>query len=142
MGKITGFLDYPRSAPGNRNPSQRIKDWMEIRVPQDLEVIRIQGARCMNCGVPFCQGGVFLGGMTAGCPVHQLIPEWNDLVYQDQWREAYERLIRNNPFPEFTGKVCPAPCEGSCTEGLNLEPVAVKSIEDAIIEKAFLEDWV
>lgn len=142
MGKVTGFLEYERIDPEKRFPEERIKDWDAIRLPQDAEVLKTQAARCMNCGIPFCHGGVLLNGMAAGCPVHNLIPEWNDLVYRGQWKEAYERLIRTNPFPEFTGRVCPAPCEGSCTEGYNMESVTISSIEYAIIERAFSEGWV
>jgi len=142
MGKATGFLEYERVVPNKRPPEERIKDWGEIRLPRDGEIVKSQAARCMNCGIPFCHGGVLLNGMAAGCPVHNLIPEWNDLVYKGQWKEAYKRLIRTNPFPEFTGRVCPAPCEGSCTEGYNMEPVTISSLEYEIIEKAFKEDWV
>lgn len=142
MGKVTGFLEYARVNPEKRSEEERITDWDEQRLPQDPETVSIQGARCMNCGVPFCQGGVLLNGMAAGCPLHNLIPEWNDLVYRDQWQEAYKRLTRTNPFPEFTGRVCPAPCEGSCTEGYIMESVAIKSIEYEIIERAYAEGWV
>jgi glutamate synthase (NADPH/NADH) small chain len=142
MGKITGFLEYERNDPEKRSPETRISDWDEIRLPQEEEAVRIQAARCMNCGIPFCHGGVLLNGMAAGCPVHNLIPEWNDLVYRGQWKEAYKRLIRTNPFPEFTGRVCPAPCEGSCTEGYHMESVTIRNLEYEIIEKAFAEGWV
>lgn len=142
MGKATGFLEYQRIDPKKRPAQERIQDWLELRVPQEPEVVQTQGARCMNCGIPFCHGGVLLNGMVSGCPVHNLIPEWNELVYRGQWEEAYRRLVRNNPFPEFTGRVCPAPCEGACTEGYIMEPVAVNGIEYAIIEKAFAEGWV
>ena len=142
MGKATGFLEYQRVNQKKRPADERIKDWDELRIPQEGEDLRIQGARCMNCGIPFCHGGILLNGMAAGCPVHNLIPEWNELVYLGQWEEAFKRLIRTNPFPEFTSRVCPAPCEGSCTEGHIMEPVAVNSIEYAIIEKAFSEGWV
>ncbi len=142
MGKVTGFLDYGRINPEKRPPSERINDYNEIRLPQDDEVLKVQGARCMNCGIPYCHSGVLLNGMASGCPLHNLIPEWNDLVYQGQWQEAYNRLTRTNPFPEFTARVCPAPCEGSCTEGYILDPVAISSIEYQIIEKAFTEAWV
>lgn len=142
MGKATGFLEYERTEHKKRNPKDRIKDWNEIKLPMDVEELKIQGARCMNCGIPFCQGGVILNGMVAGCPIHNLIPEWNDLVYNGQWELAYKRLIRTNPFPEFTGRVCPAPCEGSCTEGHILDPVAIRDIEYEIIERAFKENWV
>lgn len=142
MGKIKGFLEYKRIDQKKREVNARIKDWSEIKISQNPEELRLQGARCMNCGVPFCSGGVLLKGMTAGCPLHNLIPEWNELVYLDQWKEAYFRLIRTNPFPEFTARVCPAPCEGSCTEGSILEPVAINCLEYAIIERAFSEGWV
>ena len=142
MGKATGFLEYERIDPKKRPPEERIRDWNEIRLPQDPEVVRSQGARCMDCGVPFCHGGVLLNGMTSGCPVHNLIPEWNELVYQGQWQEAYKRLVRTNPFPEFTARVCPAPCEGACTEGYIMESVTINSLEYEIIEKAFAEGWV
>lgn len=142
MGKVTGFLDYERIDADNRSVEERIKDWDEIRLPRDPEVITTQGARCMDCGVPFCHGGVLLNGMVSGCPVHNLIPEWNELVYKGQWKEAYKRLARTNPFPEFTGRVCPAPCEGACTEGYILDSVTIKNIEYEIIEKAFVEGWV
>jgi len=142
MGKITGFLDYGRVDPSKRPPLERIHDYDEIRLPQNDAIIQKQGARCMNCGIPFCGGGVLLNGMAAGCPLHNLIPEWNDLVYKGLWQDAYKRLIRTNPFPEFTSRVCPAPCEGSCTEGHILDAVAISSLEYQIIEKAFAEGWV
>lgn len=142
MGKATGFLEYQRINPQKRPPEVRIKDWNEIKLPQDPEVVKIQGARCMNCGVPFCHGGILLNGMASGCPVHNLIPEWNEMVYKGQWEEAFKRLIRKNPFPEFTSRVCPAPCEGACTEGYIMESVTINSIEYEIIEKAFAEGWV
>jgi len=142
MGKVTGFLEYKRSDPSKRLPLDRLKDANEIHLPQSDDQVSVQGARCMNCGIPYCSSGVLLNGMTAGCPLHNLIPEWNDLVYKNQWEQAYRRLSRTNPFPEFTARVCPAPCEGSCTEGSILDPVAISSIEYQIIEKAFKEGWV
>ncbi len=142
MGKTTGFLKYPRIEPNKRPPEERLQDWGEIRLQQDLVTISLQGARCMNCGVPFCHGGVVLNGSVSGCPLHNLIPEWNELVYRGQWKEAYHRLIRTNPFPEFTSRVCPAPCEGSCTVGYAWDPVSINNIEYEIIEKAFAEGWV
>ncbi len=142
MGKATGFMDYPRIDPDQRPAQERIMDWNEIKTHQDLAVVSTQAARCMNCGVPFCHSGVILNGMTSGCPLHNLIPEWNDLVYQGQWEEAYQRLVRTNPFPEFTARVCPAPCEGACTAGYKWDPVTIKNIEFEIIEKAFAEGWV
>lgn len=142
MGKATGFLEYERVDPKKRPPEERIKDWNEIRLPQDPEVIKTQGARCMNCGVPFCHGGKLLNGVASGCPAHNLIPEWNELIYKGQWKEAYKRLVRANPFPEFTARVCPALCEGACTEGYHMDSVSINSIEYEIIEKAFAEGWV
>ncbi len=142
MGKATGFLDYPRIDADQRPPRERIMDWNEIKMPQDLSAVSVQGARCMNCGVPFCHSGVMLKGMTSGCPLHNLIPEFNDLVYHGRWEEAYKRLVRTNPFPEFTSRLCPAPCEGACTVGYNWETVTIKNIEYEIIEKAFAEGWV
>lgn len=142
MGKATGFLEYDRIEPKKRAPEERIKDWDEIRITRDPEVIKTQAARCMSCGVPFCNSGVILNGMGTGCPVHNLIPEWNDLVFKGQWHEAYKRLIKQNPFPEFTGRVCPSPCEGACTEGHIMESVTIHEIEYEIIERAFAEGWV
>lgn len=142
MGKATGFLEYNREEYEKRPVEERIKDWDEMHLPLKEETAAMQAARCMNCGVPFCHAGVLVNGMAVGCPVHNLIPEWNDLVYRGQWKEAYKRLIRTNPFPEFTGRVCPAPCEGSCTEGYHMEPVAISALEYEIIERAFREGWV
>ncbi len=142
MGKITGFMDYDRRLGKDRSPSERIKDWKEFHGHLSEKDLGLQGARCMDCGVPFCQTGELLAGMATGCPVHNLIPEWNDLIYKGRWREALERLHKTNNFPEFTGRVCPAPCEGSCVLGINEPPVAIKSIECAIVEKGFEEGWV
>lgn len=142
MGKNTGFLEYKRIDAKKRAPLERINDWNEIRLPMNAEDLKMQSARCMNCGIPFCHGGILLNGMVSGCPIHNLIPEWNDLVYNGQWELAYRRLIRTNPFPEFTGRVCPAPCEGSCTEGHIIDSVAIHDIEYEIIEKAFKNGWV
>ncbi|HAE63135.1 MAG TPA: glutamate synthase [Eubacteriaceae bacterium] len=142
MGKATGFLEFERKEANKRPPKERIKDWNEYKVSLSKEEMKIQGARCMDCGIPFCHGGVLLAGMAAGCPVKNLIPEWNDLVYKGQWKEAYKRLTRTNPFPEFTSRVCPAPCEGSCTEGYQMEAVTISNIEYEIIETAFNEGWV
>jgi glutamate synthase (NADPH/NADH) small chain len=142
MGKITGFLDYPRVESAQRAPEERIKDWNDIKLPQDQVELRTQAARCMNCGIPFCHSGILLNGMTSGCPLHNLIPEWNDLVFRGRWEEAYQRLIRTNPFPEFTARVCPAPCEGACTVGYLWDAVTIKNIEYEIIEMAFAEGWV
>ncbi len=142
MGKPTGFLEYPRELPMARAPAQRVHDWSEFHEHADENLLRKQGARCMDCGVPFCHTGDLLEGMATGCPINNLIPEWNDLVYRGLWKEAIERLHKTNNFPEFTGRVCPAPCEGSCVLGINEPPVTIKSIECAIIDKAFEEGWV
>ncbi len=142
MGKPTGFMEYGREPKHERPPAERVKDWSEAHPPYGEETLRKQGARCMDCGVPFCHTGTLIAGMASGCPVNNLIPEWNDLVYQGQWREAYIRLQKTNNFPEFTGRVCPAPCEGSCTLGINEPPVTIKLIEQEIIDRAFREGWV
>ncbi len=142
MGKPTGFMEYPRKAPQSRPPLERIKDWSEEHLPVLEETFREQGARCMDCGVPFCHTGQIVAGMACGCPVNNLIPEWNDLVYRGQWQEAIIRLHKTNNFPEFTGRVCPAPCEGSCTLGINAPPVTIKAIEAEIIDRAWANGWV
>jgi glutamate synthase (NADPH/NADH) small chain len=142
MGKPTGFMEYPRELPLARAPGQRIGDWQEFHEHADESMLQNQGARCMDCGVPFCHTGVLLDGMASGCPINNLIPEWNDLVYCGLWKEAIERLHKTNNFPEFTGRVCPAPCEGSCVLGINDPPVTIKSIECAIVDKAFAEGWI
>jgi glutamate synthase (NADPH/NADH) small chain len=142
MGKPTGFMEYKRELPADRDPLDRILDWQEFHEHFEEQKLQVQGARCMDCGIPFCHTGVMIGGMASGCPVNNLIPEWNDLVYRGQWREALDRLHKTNNFPEFTGRVCPAPCEGSCTVGLNDTPVTIKNIEHAIIDKGFEMGWV
>ncbi len=142
MGKPTGFIEYRREVPTEAAPPMRIKHWKEFAVPMEESSLQTQGARCMDCGIPFCHTGKLISGMASGCPVNNLIPEWNDLVYRGLWRDALERLERTNNFPEFTGRVCPAPCEGSCTVGLNDSPVTIKTIEKAIIDKGFEEGWV
>ncbi len=142
MGKPTGFLEFKRRTPKYRDPLERIQDWNEFQQPADEELLREQGARCMDCGVPFCHSGMLLAGMTSGCPLNNLIPEWNDLVYRGRWPDALERLLLTNNFPEFTGRVCPAPCEGSCTLGISDPPVTIKLIEWSIIERGFENDWV
>jgi glutamate synthase (NADPH/NADH) small chain len=135
-------MEYPRTLPVARLPRERIRDWEEFHEHMPEQNLREQGARCMDCGVPFCHTGTLVNGMASGCPINNLIPEWNDLVYQGNWREALNRLHKTNNFPEFTGRVCPAPCEGSCVLGINESPVTIKSIESAIIDKAFAEGWV
>lgn len=142
MGKPTGFLEYPRELPLARPPAKRIADWEEFHEHAPEALLQKQGARCMDCGIPFCHTGTLLEGMASGCPINNLIPEWNDLVYRGLWREANERLHKTNNFPEFTGRVCPAPCEGSCVLGINEPPVTIKSIECAIVDKAFEEGWI
>jgi glutamate synthase (NADPH/NADH) small chain len=125
-----------------RHPAERIDSWEEFHHHADEALLRNQGARCMDCGVPFCHTGAVIEGMAAGCPINNLIPEWNDLVYRGLWYEAYQRLAKTNNFPEFTGRVCPAPCEGSCVLGINDPPVTIKSIECAVIDRAFEEGWL
>ena len=142
MGKPTGFLEYLRELPADRSPTERVRDWKEFHHHMPEEKLRHQGARCMDCGVPFCHTGKLIGGMASGCPINNLIPEWNDLVYRGLWREALDRLHHTNNFPEFTGRVCPAPCEGSCVLGLNDPPVTIKNIEAAIIDRGWEEGWV
>src|SRR5450432_193501 len=142
MGKLTGFMEYERQEPPGRDPKTRVRDWVEFHDHLPDSTLKEQGARCMDCGVPFCHTGTLLPGGASGCPINNLIPEWNDLVYRGQWREALARLHKSNNFPEFTGRVCPAPCEGSCVLGINEPAVTIKRIEAAIIDKAFAEGWV
>jgi glutamate synthase (NADPH/NADH) small chain len=133
MGKNTGFLEYARELAPRRPVSQRVNDWFEIYLDFPEEKLRTQGARCMDCGVPFCQ---------TGCPVNNLIPDWNDLVYHGRWKEAVRQLHATNNFPEFTGRICPAPCEASCVLGINQPPVTIKQIEKNIVERGFVEGWI
>ena len=142
MGNPTGFLDFQRDALKHRAPRDRVSDWDEFHLPMPEDKLKEQGARCMDCGIPFCHSGMTLSGMASGCPINNLIPEWNDLVYNGQWREALDRLHKTNNFPEFTGRVCPAPCEGSCVLGIIDPPVTIKTIEQAIIDRGFEEGWV
>ncbi len=142
MGSPTGFKEIQRELPKDRDPRERVHDWNEYHEHMPESKLREQGARCMDCGIPFCHTGTLLSGMAQGCPVNNLIPEWNDLVYRGLWREALDRLHKTNNFPEFTGRVCPAPCEGSCVLGINETPVTIKNIEAAIIDKGFGEGWV
>lgn len=137
MGKPTGFMEYARQDKTAEQPLERIQHFNEFYTPLSKEEQEIQGARCMACGVPFCQSGMNLMGMASGCPLHNLVPEWNDLIYNGNWEEAYYRLAKTNNFPEFTSRVCPALCENACTCGLNQDPVATKSNEYAIIENAY-----
>jgi len=133
MGKPTGFLEYEKELPGRRPVELRVLDWNEVYQPFEEEKIKSQGARCMDCGIPFCH---------SGCPLGNLIPDWNDLVYRNRWEEAIDRLHETNNFPEFTGRLCPAPCEGSCVLGINSDSVTIKQIEVSIIDRAFEEGWV
>jgi glutamate synthase (NADPH/NADH) small chain len=142
MGKPTGFIEYLRELPVDRAPLQRIGDWKEFHPHLEEKRLRHQGARCMDCGVPFCHTGTLISGMASGCPINNVIPEWNDLVYRGLWREALDRLHMTNNFPEFTGRVCPAPCEGSCVLGINDPPVTIKNIEAEIIDRGWDEGWV
>ena len=135
MGKTTGFMDYARASAPYRDATDRLRDFKEIYTQQDTGQLAIQGARCMDCGVPFCQSN-------DGCPIYNLIPEWNDLIYRDQWREALDRLHKTNNFPEFTGRVCPAPCEGACVLGITDPAVTIKDIEMAIADRGFEEGWI
>ncbi|MFC5714299.1 glutamate synthase subunit beta [Thalassorhabdus alkalitolerans] len=143
MGKSTGFMEYKREAPAKKDPLARVKNWQEFTILMPEDKLSEQGARCMDCAIPFCQAGTTMDGSAEiGCPVHNLIPEWNDLVYRGKWKEALERLHKTNNFPEFTGRVCPAPCEGSCTVAISDDPVSIKSIEFHIVEKGFKEGWI
>lgn len=133
MGKVTGFLEYPREVPERRPVEERVRDWFEIYKEMPEDRLRRQGARCMDCGVPFCH---------TGCPLNNLIPDWNDLVYRGRWEAAIRALHSTNNFPEFTGRVCPAPCEAACVLGINEPPVTIKNIERQIIDYAFRQGWV
>ncbi len=133
MGKVTGFKEYPREAAQRRPVAVRVNDWFEVYQDLPEDRVRTQGARCMDCGVPFCHNG---------CPLTNVIPDFNDLVYRDRWREAIRVLHSTNNFPEFTGRVCPAPCEAACVLGINEPPVSIKLIEETIIERAFREGWI
>ena len=135
MDKLTGFTEFARSSVPYRDPLERLKDFSEIFTTPDEIHIKTQGARCMDCGVPFCQSA-------DGCPVDNLIPEWNDLVFRGEWEQALARLEETNNFPEFTGRVCPAPCEGACVLGIIDPAVTIKNIENAIIDRGFVEGWV
>ena len=133
MGKPTGFIEFPRESPSRRSVAERVQDYREVYQAFPGETLQRQAARCMDCGVPFCQ---------SGCPLGNVIPDWNDLVYRGRWREAYDRLRATNNFPEFTGRICPAPCESACVLGLVDAPVTIEQIEQTIIEHAFREGWV
>ncbi len=144
MGKPTGFIEFERELPTDRAPEERVQDWAEFHLHMKEEKLREQGARCMDCGVPFCHTGATMSrdDKGSGCPINNLIPDWNDLVYHGLWQEALERLHKTNNFPEFTGRVCPAPCEGACVLGINDPPVTIKNIECAVVDRGFEEGWV
>ncbi len=133
MGDAKGFLKHPRSLPTRRPVSVRLRDWREVYEPFPAQDLQAQASRCMDCGIPFCNDG---------CPLGNLIPDWNDLTYRDRWRDAIERLHATNNFPEFTGRLCPAPCEAACVLGINQDPVTIKQVEVSIIEHAFEQGWV
>jgi glutamate synthase (NADPH/NADH) small chain len=142
MGKPTGFIEYLRELPLDRAALERINDWNEFHLHMKDDNLRQQAARCMDCGIPFCHTGSLISGMASGCPINNLIPEWNDLVYRGLWKEALDRLHKTNNFPDFTGRVCPAPCEGSCVLGINAPPVTIKTIEAAIADKGWEQGWI
>ena len=133
MGKLKGFIEIERKKPPSRPVDERVKDWREVYLPCSASDLRDQGARCMDCGIPFCH---------EGCPLGNLIPDWNDLIYRGKWRAAIDRLHKTNNFPEWTGRLCPAPCEGSCVLAIDRDPVTIKSIELALVEQAFDEGWI
>ena len=133
MGKITGFMEINRETPSRRPVGERLKDWREFDLKMPEDKLRAQGARCMDCGIPFCH---------KGCPLGNIIPDWNDLIYRGRWREAIDRLHATNNFPEFTGRICPAPCEEACVLNINNDPVTIKLIEKNIIDHAWAEKWI
>jgi len=133
MGETTGFLQWKRETPTRRPVELRVLDWQEVYLPFPQEKLRLQAGRCMDCGIPFC---------SSGCPLGNLIPDWNDLVYRDHWQDAIERLHATNNFPEFTGRLCPAPCETSCVLGINQDPVTIKQVELEIVDRAWAEGWI
>ena len=133
MGNVNGFIQIKRSKPHSRPVQLRVQDWKDVYLPTPEKDVRDQGSRCMDCGIPFCH---------QGCPLGNQIPDWNDLVYRHRWQAASERLHATNNFPDFTGRLCPAPCEGSCVLGINDDPVTIKNIELSIVERAFEEGWI
>jgi glutamate synthase (NADPH/NADH) small chain len=142
MGKPTGFIEFLRELPSELSPLDRVRNWDEFHFSMPEDKLRNQAARCMDCGTPFCHTGNLISGMASGCPINNLIPEWNDLIYRGLWREALDRLHKTNNFPEFTGRVCPAPCEGSCVLGIHNPPVTIKNIECSIVDKGWEEGWI
>ena len=133
MGETTGFLKWDRETPTRRPVPVRLRDWHEVYEPFPADTLAMQAGRCMDCGIPFCNNG---------CPLGNLIPDWNDLVYRDHWRDAIERLHATNNFPEFTGRLCPAPCEAACVLGINADPVTIKQVEVEIVDRAWDEGWI
>ena len=142
MGKPTGFLEFNRKTNPSRRIRERLEDWREVYILRDDQQSIKQGARCMDCGVPFCHQGVIIEGGATGCPINNLIPEWNDLIFRGRWKEALDRLHHTNNFPEFTGRVCPAPCEAGCVLGINEPPVSIHDNEWTIIDRGFENGWV
>ena len=142
MGKVTGFLEFERREGVSEKPLDRLKHWNEFNNLLPKQEQQNQGARCMDCGIPFCQSGILISGMASGCPVNNLIPEWNDLIYRGKWKLALSRLLKTNNFPEFTGRVCPAPCESACTVGIHGPAVTIKENEKSIIDRAFEEGLI
>src|SRR3989442_9629236 len=141
MGKPTGFIEYLRELPLDRSAIERIRDWNEFHYHMEDEKLRQQASRCMDCGIPFCHTGTLLSGMASGCPIHNLIPEWNDLLYRGLWKEALERLHKTNNFPDFTGRVCPAPCPTSCDTATKSPPETSKTCSCAIVNHAATDCW-
>ena len=135
MGKVTGFMEFERLHEAAEKPQERLKHWREFVGHLTEKDAATQGARCMDCGTPFCQ-------THSGCPIHNLMPEFNELVFKEQWKTALDRLLTTNNFPEFTGRVCPAPCEGACVAGLVAAPVTIKNIEYSIVDRGFKEGWI
>ena len=133
MGKLKAFIEIDRQKQASRDVAERVRDWQEVYLPYATEDLQAQGARCMDCGIPFCH---------EGCPLGNLIPDWNDLVYRDQWKAAIERLHKTNNFPEWTGRLCPAPCEGSCVLAINQDPVTIEYIEKEISDRGFANGWI
>ena len=142
MGKATGFMEYLREVASEVSPLDRIRNWDEFHLHMPDDSLQTQGARCMDCGTPFCHTGLEISRMASGCPINNLIPEWNDLVYRGRWHDALDRLHKTNNFPEFTGRVCPAPCEGACVLGITSPPVTIKNIEYSIAEKGWEQGWI
>lgn len=142
MAKPTGFMEYNRELAEERPVRERIRDWAELHSGLSEEEQRLQGARCMDCGIPYCHSGLMINGAASGCPINNLIPEWNELIYKGMWTKALKRLLKTNNFPEFTGRVCPAPCEGACTLGINEPMVTIKANECAIIDLAYAQGWI